>query len=148
MTPHLADVHVFIKKFKLPVGARPAFPEQSFLRMRINFLLEELAELAIASGGEIRTDLLGRLSFFETNKQPDLREALDALVDLEYVLHGTTIAFGLHGVYDQAWDRVQAANLQKILVESSDQSKRGSQFDVRKPAGWKAPDFNDLIDAH
>jgi len=80
------------------------------------------------------------------NPDVDLEKCLDALIDLEYVLLGTVHLHGFSGIYDQAFARVQAANMSKIRAERPEDSKRGTGFDVVKPEGWEAPVFADLLD--
>ena len=68
------------------------------------------------------------------------KKVLDALVDLVYVALGTAY---LHGFgpqkFNEAWRRVHEKNMEKIRAPSADHSKRGSAFDVIKPAGWTPP---------
>lgn len=48
--------------------------------------------------------------------------------------------------FDEAWDRVHAANMAKERATSADQSKHGSAQDIIKPEGWTAPDHRDLFE--
>jgi len=73
----------------------------------------------------------------------DLPGAFDALIDLVYFALGTAHIMNLP--WPAGWDRVQAANMAKVRAERSADSKRGSGFDVVKPAGWSAPDLSDLV---
>ena len=64
--------------------------------LRLALITEELAELTVAS---IDRNTVG---------------ALDALCDLQYVLDGTVLAFGMDGVADEAFRRVHASNMSKL----------------------------------
>ena len=127
---------------------------------RINFLLEELCEYAAACGyGLVVRD--SEAKFERTPNAPvDLHQALDGLVDLEYVLHGTVLFHGFGeyrfdevtntrlSVFEAAFLRVHQANMAKQRAASVDESKRkaGWSFDIVKPAGWKPATFLDLLD--
>lgn len=47
--------------------------------------------------------------------------------------------------FNEAWSRVQRANMAKVRTARPEDSKRGSGFDVVKPPGWTAPDHSDLV---
>lgn len=74
-----------------------------------------------------------------------LEDELDALVDLQVFLLGTVHRHGMYEVFQEAFNRVMHANLQKELANSAEASKRGFARDLIKPAGWKAPDLKDLV---
>lgn len=155
----ISDVQFFHNKFGLDskVPARPTPPDVDMIKFRLNFLLEELSELAQASGFSLSIQDDGELSFepdsFEDEPQEvNLEDALDALVDLTYVVIGTSEFFGFgaqcmqgHTIFEEAWNRVQKANCSKVKATSADQSKRGVAFDIVKPAGWVPPTFKDLV---
>lgn len=124
-------------------------------------MLEELEEVAQCAGF-----FLNDGNFLKKHKmdmEKDLAGALDGLVDLLYVLMGTVILMGFHrsryipptrgcevygacpSRFEEAWDRVQAANMKKVLVERPDQSKRGHKYDCQKPFNWHPPVLDDLI---
>ncbi len=137
----VADVEDFHRKFSLLYGGIVRGLPQELRRFREDFLKEELDEYTRNSVG-LEFELgLRTLNHETVNKH--LEEMLDALVDLVYVAVGTA---HLHGFdFREAWRRVQAANMAKIRAEKPGDSKRGSTFDVVKPAGWKAPDHSDLV---
>jgi len=47
--------------------------------------------------------------------------------------------------WDEFWADVQRANMSKERATKASDSKRGSTFDVIKPAGWKAPDTEGIL---
>lgn len=74
-----------------------------------------------------------------TNRYDDL----DALVDLVVFALGTAERQGMLSVFEEAFERVMHANMQKQLGANT---KRGSfNIDLVKPDGWKAPDLEDLV---
>jgi predicted HAD superfamily Cof-like phosphohydrolase len=140
LSDQLADVYEFQRKFGHAYDGSPRVPAPSDVLFRLRFLGEELRELGEALG--VRVDVaFERLPGRATDRQL-LAGALDALVDLDYVLKGTVLQLGLGAVYEEAWRRVQAANLRKV---PGVKSTRGYARDVVKPAGWVAPDLSDLV---
>lgn len=116
------DVAEFHERFGLLIsGGSPRLLDLELFRFRLKFLHEELDE------------------FTDAHLRGDLVEAADGLIDLVYVALGTAVMMGLP--WQALWDEVHRANMKKIRVASSDESKRGSAFDVRKPASWVPPDL-------
>lgn len=77
---------------------------------------------------------------------------LDALVDLTYVVLGTAyLQFGAK-IFNEAWRRVQEANMKKVRADRAEDgaidSGRKPTFDIVKPRGWVAPSHLDLVEDH
>ncbi|MEO6190539.1 MAG: nucleoside triphosphate pyrophosphohydrolase family protein [Saprospiraceae bacterium] len=89
---HVADFH---RLFEMPVLAQPQFPSEIRCGLRISLLQEELNELKEA---------------IENN---DLKEVADAFCDLQYVLSGAILEFGLGEKFKQLFDEVQRSNMSK-----------------------------------
>lgn len=91
----LEIVREWHEKFAVPVVDAPAIPEGR-AQMRLAILEEEVAELraAVEAG--------------------DMVEVLDALCDIQYVLDGTFLEFGLHGVKADGMAEVHASNMSKL----------------------------------
>ena len=153
-------------KFKFKALDKPGFLKPDIMKMRLNFLLEELVETAEACGYELEVGLSNKtarnvfFSFVEApseRRQVDLEKALDGLVDLEVVLHGTAHLMGFHNhvpdmvtskyatIWSEAKWRVHKANMAKERVAVGQVGKRGSSHDLIKPKGWKPPEFGDLL---
>ena len=111
------DIKAFHEKFGLTYDGEPRELPKDLASFRLGFIFEELDELIIA---ENKTD------------------QLDALVDLVYVVMGTAYLQGFD--FQEAWNRVHNANMQKVRGAS----KRSQGYDVIKPEGWTAPDLRDL----
>ncbi len=94
----LNDVAKFHETFNLPILDEPTIPSQDRCELRVNLLQEELDELkeAIADG--------------------DIIEIADALSDLQYVLSGAVLEFGLGGDFKALFDEVQRSNMSKVCV--------------------------------
>ena len=86
----------FHETFDLPIKSKPAIPNSDRCDLRINLIEEELQELkdAIAEG--------------------DIVEAADAFADLQYVLSGAILEFGLGDRFKALFDEVQRSNMSKV----------------------------------
>lgn len=122
------DVLDFHNKFEVPLSDKPALLQGEALKFRVNFLQEELNELQKA------------------HDDANLEDALDALIDLQVVLLGTAQFMGIsHDCWQAAWKEVHRANMAKERCTDASQSKRGTALDIRKPAGWTAPNHTPII---
>lgn len=133
---HWADVAAFHSKFGLHEATErpgPRFMDdkeaREMIEFRIKFMQEELAE------------------FVKGYEEEDIAQMADALIDLEYVVLGTSHLLGLP--HPELWDDVQAANMRKERAAADgSNSKRGSALDVIKPAGWVGPDGAAILREH
>ena len=120
------DIEEFHEKFEIQKNAFPGPLDQEMQAFRIRFMMEELEE------------------YIHATVHKDLEQQADALIDLMYVVLGTA---HLHGFpIAKLWDDVHGCNMNKIRVESSDQSKRKSSFDVIKPDGWVGPQTKKILE--
>lgn len=106
----------FRRQLGLPVGGRPTLLASEHISFHTRFILEELSELMMA------------------HEKGNLVDATDAIIDLIYVALGCAAHMGLP--FDEAFEIVHEANMQK----KPGTTKRGSQFDAVKPAGWVSPE--------
>lgn len=146
----MKDVAAFHEKFGLAYNGKPRDLRtevenngNTLYDFRLGFMREEIDEYE----DEEEALTLARKASDEEEIALRLHKQLDALVDAVYVIVGTAyLQFGPK-VWNAAWDRVQAANMAKVRTERAADSKRGSGFDVIKPAGWVEPDHRpDLRD--
>jgi len=91
----LNGVAKFHRLFKLPVLDNPTIPSKERVQLRLSLLEEELKELKRA---------------IEDN---DLVEVADAFADLQYVLSGAILEFGLGQKFKDIFDEVQRSNMSK-----------------------------------
>jgi len=73
----------------------------------------------------------------------DYEKELDGLVDLIYIALGTAHCHGWD--FYEAWRRVHAANMAKVMSSPNNPGKYGCSQDIVKPVGWRAPDLSDLV---
>ena len=91
----LNQVAEFHKTFNAPILDTPQIPSQQRCELRVSLLQEELNELEEA---------------IENN---DLVEIADALADLQYVLSGAVLEFGLGEKFVDLFNEVQRSNMSK-----------------------------------
>lgn len=149
------DIHEFHVKYGFQQTTRPSFLDEDKMRVRLNFLLEELVETANAAGycwqvtleneDDPDSDLVLQFERDDSvsDTERDLEAFFDGLIDLNYVSYGTAWLMNLP--MPEGWNRVHAANMTKIRCERAEDSKRGTTFDVIKPEGFVSPSFTDLL---
>jgi predicted HAD superfamily Cof-like phosphohydrolase len=91
----LSSVAAFHEVFDLPVLGGPTIPDAKRCELRIALLQEELNELK------------------EAVQNHDIVGIADALSDLQYVLSGAVLEFGLGAKFKHLFDEVQRSNMSK-----------------------------------
>lgn len=122
----LEMVREFHETYGLPVKAMPDISDKKTNALRINLLAEELDELK------------------EALKEGDVVEVLDALIDLQYVLDGAFLSFGLQDKKEAAFDEVHASNMSK-LGEDGKPVVRESDGKILKGPNYFKPDLVQFI---
>lgn len=89
----VADFH---RTFKHPILPAPAIPDPQRCQLRVALLAEELKELEVAIA------------------EKDIVAVADALSDLQYVLSGAILEFGLGEKFKALFEEVQRSNMSKI----------------------------------
>lgn len=85
----------FHKTFKHPIVEVPGIPDEKRCRLRVELLAEELRELE------------------EAIQKKDIVSVADALCDLQYVLSGAVLEFGLGSKFKELFEEVQRSNMSK-----------------------------------
>ena len=98
----VADFH---ETFKHPILAEPGIPSEDRCRLRVALIAEELKELEHAI------------------KHKDIVEVADALCDIQYVLSGAILEFGLAEKFKALFEEVQRSNMSKAC-NSEDEAQR------------------------
>ncbi|MCA6078857.1 nucleoside triphosphate pyrophosphohydrolase family protein [Fulvivirga sedimenti] len=91
----LNQVAEFHRTFKHPILESPQIPDEKRCALRVALLAEELRELE------------------EAIRDNDIVEIADALCDLQYVLSGAILEFGLAEKFKALFDEVQRSNMSK-----------------------------------
>jgi len=140
----IGDVSAFHAKFGQEYLGKPRMLPADLHDFRVKFHDEET--------GEYRDEYPKLLDAIERKDRRDiiniLELQLDALADAAWVILGTAdLQFGRRAFYE-AWRRVVTANMAKVRAvddSGAQDSGREVKYDIRKPAGWQAPDHRDLV---
>ena len=124
----LSQVQEFHETYGLPVEAEQTTGSAQTKQLRINLLQEELDELKEALDND------------------DYVETLDALIDLQYVLDGAFLSFGMQDVKEAAFNEVHRSNMSK-LGEDGKPIRREGDGKVMKGPNYFKPDMAQFIKA-
>lgn len=91
----LTSVAEFHKTFQHPILDEPTIPSDARCKLRVSLIAEELKELE------------------EAIQANDLVEIADALCDIQYVLSGAVLEFGLKDKFNDLFEEVQRSNMSK-----------------------------------
>lgn len=94
----------FHRTFKHPIVSLPAIPSEDRCKLRVALLAEELKELE------------------EAIRDKDIVEIADALCDIQYVLSGAILEFGLGNKFDELFEEVQRSNMSKACKSEGEAS--------------------------
>lgn len=89
------QVAEFHRTFKHPIEPRPVIPSEERCRLRVALIAEELKE------------------FEDAVEKGDIVAVADALCDIQYVLSGAVLEFGLGEKFKNLFDEVQRSNMSK-----------------------------------
>lgn len=95
----VADFHA---TFKHPILPEPSIPDEERCNLRIALLAEELKELDAAI------------------RDKDIVEVADALCDIQYVLSGAILEFGLANKFHDLFEEVQRSNMSKACASEEE----------------------------
>lgn len=98
----LNDVAAFHRTFMHPILPAPAIPAEDRCKLRVALLAEELKELEVAI------------------LEKDIVEVADALCDLQYVLSGAILEFGLGEKFCALFEEVQRSNMSKACTSEAE----------------------------
>lgn len=121
----LNAVSEFHRTFGHPILDEPTIPSENRCKLRVSLLAEELDELK------------------EAIEDKDIVEIADALCDLQYVLSGAILEFGLKDKFDALFAEVQRSNMSKACStkEEAEQTvkyyaeKDGTESYIREQDG-------------
>jgi predicted HAD superfamily Cof-like phosphohydrolase len=103
----------FHRTFKHPILPAPAIPDERRCRLRVELIAEELEEFEAAI------------------KEKDIVAVADALCDIQYVLSGAILEFGLGDRFKQLFEEVQRSNMSKAC-KSEEEAKRTVEHYLKK----------------
>lgn len=117
----LNQVAAFHRTFKHPVLTTPCIPSRKRCDLRVSLLLEEMKELQDAIN------------------ENDLVEVADALCDIQYVLAGAILEFGLGDKFKQLFDEVHRSNMSKACKSLAEANETIEYYKLKEQsdAYWK-----------
>ena len=98
----LKMVAEFHETFKHPILLKPVIPPDDRCKLRIALIAEELKELEAAI------------------MDKDIVEVADALCDIQYVLSGAILEFGLGEKFKELFEEVQRSNMSKACASEEE----------------------------
>ena len=98
----LNAVAAFHRLFKAPILPTPQIPAADRCALRVSLITEELQELEDAI------------------KEKDLIEIADALADIQYVLSGAVLEFGMGDQFEALFDEVHRSNMSKACATADE----------------------------
>ena len=103
----------FHRTFKHPILEAPAIPPENRCKLRVALIAEELKELEVAI------------------LEKDIVEVADALCDIQYVLAGAILEFGLGEKFKALFEEVQRSNMSKAC-NSEEEARRTVEHYLKK----------------
>jgi predicted HAD superfamily Cof-like phosphohydrolase len=109
----LNQVAEFHRTFHAPILDTPQIPSNARAQLRVSLLAEELDELR------------------EAIAERDLVAVADALCDLQYVLSGAVLEFGLANKFKALFDEVQRSNMSKACLTVAEAEATVAQYTAK-----------------
>lgn len=125
----LNQVAEFHKTFNAPILENPQIPSRDRCKLRVALLQEELNELQ------------------EAINNKDLVEIADALCDLQYVLSGAVLEFGLGEKFGKLFNEVQRSNMSKACASQQEAAETIAFYKEKGEAAY-AQNSGDKINVH
>lgn len=114
------DVLNFHRKFGCFIAEKPSIQDKKRKKLRIALIQEEFDEL------------------LDAVKKKNIVKIADALADIQYVVNGMAIAYGIN--LDEVHKEVHASNMRKVGGKIRPDGK------VLKPEGWKSPQIEEILE--
>jgi predicted HAD superfamily Cof-like phosphohydrolase len=107
----VADFH---KTFRHPILDTPQIPSEDRCKLRVSLIAEELKELQ------------------EAIDDNDVVEIADALCDIQYVLSGAILEFGMGGKFKELFEEVQRSNMSKACDSEEEAKQTVTHYKTQK----------------
>ncbi len=150
MTKLRDQVREFSAAFNVPCRATPGVPDDDTVRLRLRLIAEEFVELLDAtidtesvvcgSSYSAQRDMIRCALQFVIDEYPvkmDLVESVDALGDLQYVISGSYLAYGVDD--EQITDEIHASNMTKLGADGRPIVLPGGK--IGKSESYRRPDL-------
>ena len=153
MTHTINHVRVFHELYGHPVAERLDPGTRELRELRVKLIAEELCELCEALGVKLRIDydpaLPSRQQYFAVDatgddNQVNLVEAADALGDLDYVVQGANLVFGVPA--EAVMAEIQRANLSKLGEDGKPIRREDGK--IMKGPNYSPPNIRQVLDVY
>ena len=152
---HFTDVKHFMSTFGQATPAQPTVPAVDIVKLRLRLIIEEFEELfdAVTITGYDEHPVLdvAKKSFLSLNNcikaleaqdfDVDMIESADAFTDLDYVVQGGGIAFGID--LDKCFEEVHSSNMSKL--DANGKPIRNAEGKVQKSELYRKPDLKSVL---
>lgn len=125
----LNQVAEFHQTFNAPILEKPQIPSRERCALRVALLQEELDELKKAI------------------EEQDITEVADALCDLQYVLSGAVLEFGLGKKFATMFNEVQRSNMSKACATQEEADETIAHYAQKGVEAYSRPS-GDKINVH
>ena len=122
---NLQKVKEFHEIYNLPVLKKIQIPKDR-VNMRLDILTEELNELK------------------EAVENNDIVEVFDALIDIEYLIHGTALEFGLQDYMQDGFNEVHRSNMSKLDLDGNPIYREDGK--VLKGPNYSPPNLSSILE--
>ncbi|HLS94791.1 MAG TPA: nucleoside triphosphate pyrophosphohydrolase family protein [Sphingobacterium sp.] len=109
----LSAVAEFHKTFQHPILEAPTIPSADRCNLRVALIAEELKELQ------------------EAIDNNDIVEVADALCDIQYVLSGAVLEFGLKDKFNALFEEVQRSNMSKACKTEEEAKATQAHYETK-----------------
>lgn len=110
---YIKEVEKFHKLFNHPIKEEIGIPNEKRCELRVSLIQEELNELQ------------------EAINNNDMVEVADALCDIQYVLSGAILEFGLKDKFDELFAEVQRSNMSKACSSMEVAEKTKESYEAK-----------------
>lgn len=110
---YIEKIEEFNRTFNQPIPKEPGFPSRKQCLLRVRLLQEELDELKQAI------------------EDKDLVEVADALCDIQYILSGAVIDFGMQAKFERMFNNVHQSNMSKTCKNKEEVSDTMESYDKK-----------------
>lgn len=124
---YLKSVSEFHETFDHPVLPSPQIPSQKRCELRVNLLQEELDE------------------FKQAIKDNDIVAIADAFADLQYILSGAILEFGLQDAFKELFDEVHRSNMSKACKSVGEAKATVEMYESVEVPSYYRPRKSDYI---
>lgn len=132
-------VREFHEVFGHPIGEDPLHPTTDRAELRLALILEEAAELAEAMGFDVSIleEAISKVFGKGLVEHPDLIGIADALGDLEYVVNGAALEYGID--LPEVVKEIHRSNMTKLGPDGKPIYRADGK--ILKGEGYEPPDL-------